>query len=272
MIDTHTHLYDGAFAPEPVENAADDNFLQAVEPIGADAVVRAMEARVGHMIFPNVDVASAEPLLALHKAFPEVTSVAVGLHPTEVNESWRQDLGTIVRTFTAVSPRIVAIGEIGIDLYWEASKRDLQMQAFEHQCTMAVKQGLPVIIHCREGLAEAIEVVGKFPGLRGVFHCFTGTPEDVRAIRRAGDFFFGIGGVSTFKKAALGDTLREIGADRIVLETDSPYLAPVPHRGKRNESAYLPLIRDKIAQELYMEPVEISAITDRNAASLFGLI
>lgn len=280
MIDTHTHLYDEAFAGDTDNDSgcekentgkSDDSYGNTLQPIGAKAVVRALGAGIRHMIFPNVDLSSAGPILNLHKSFPEVTSVAAGLHPTEVTDNWRQDLDGIIEKFSDGSPRIVAIGEIGIDLYWDASKRELQKQCFEHQCRMATEIGLPVIIHCRDGIAEAIETVKKISGIRGVFHCFTGSPEDVRAIRRAGDFYFGIGGVVTFKKAALGDTVREIGIDRILLETDSPYLAPTPYRGKRNESAFLPLIRDKVASELGLAPQEVSDITDRNAALLFRL-
>lgn len=255
MTDTHTHIYDSEAFPE-----------------GPEAVVeRAMEAGVKRFVLPNVNVESVKPLLTLHHARPECTYVAAGLHPCDATDQWRGQLDTIMSAFEDEKP--VAIGEIGIDLYWEKETLDRQKRVFEAQITIARKKGLPLIIHCREALEHTLEILHKFgKNVPAVFHSFTGSPEQVRAIREAGDYFFGINGVVTFKNApALRAALPKIGIDRILLETDSPYLAPVPHRGRRNESAYIPDICAKVAEVLNMDMEKVVAITDSNASNFFGL-
>ncbi len=253
LTDTHTHLYLENFNPDGG---------------GEAAVRRAMGAGVGRMIFPNVDLTTIGPMEELTDKFPGVVSCAMGLHPTEVNAAWREALAGIVEKLDS-GRRYVAVGEVGIDLYWDATYRREQMEVFEMQCDEANRRGLPVIIHCRNGLKETLEVLRGLPGTRAVFHSFGGTEADVEAMRAVGDFYFGINGIVTFKNSGLRDVLPAIGPDRILLETDSPYLAPVPKRGKRNESAYLPYICAFVAQSLGMEAGEAARITGANAERLF---
>ncbi len=257
LIDTHTHLYLPEFCGEDPAG-------------GSSAVRRAINAGVGHLIFPNVDLSTIAPMQALAREFPGRISCANGLHPTEVNASWRDVLQQILDAEDTALP-VVAIGEVGIDLYWDKTFREEQMQAFSRQCRIAVERRLPLIIHCREGLDEVLEVLSDFPRLPAVFHSFGGTHEDVRRIRRLGDYYFGINGIVTFKNSRLREVLPEIGLDRILLETDSPYLAPVPFRGKRNESAYLPHICAHIAQSMEVTPEAVAAATTAGAARLFNL-
>lgn len=255
MIDTHTHLYLPEFTQEETRG-------------GIAAVDRAVEAGVGHMIFPNVDLTTIEPMLRLHGERPEVTSMAMGFHPTEVNEGWRDALAEVYERAGDWTD-FVAVGEIGVDLYWEKKYESQQMQAFEEQVAWAERLGLPVIIHCREALPQTLEVLSEFPDVRAVMHSFGGTAEEVEAIRRIGDYYFGINGIVTFKNSKLREVLPTIGTDRMLLETDSPYLAPVPYRGKRNESSYIPAINAHIADTLGMEAEEIDRLTTANAKALF---
>lgn len=254
MIDTHTHPY-----------------LEEFSLGGDDAIRRALEAGVSHMVLPNVDASSIEPMMTLHSRFPESTSVALGLHPTEVGDDWAE----VVEEMRGMLSRggFVAVGEVGIDLYWDASRREQQQEAFRTQIRIADELSLPVIIHCREGLDDTLEAIkATKPQVSLVFHSFTGSPDDVKRIREVCDPMFGINGVVTFKNAAqLRDSLPVIGLDRILLETDAPYLAPVPHRGKRNEPAYLPAICGMVAQTLGVPFDFAEQTTDHNARITFGL-
>ena len=255
FIDTHTHLYLPEFAPDP-----------------AAAVDRAVDAGVGFMIFPNVDLATVEPMKLLHSRRPEVTAMAMGLHPTEVNSDYRQALNQIEAELLADPTQYVAVGEIGIDLYWDKTFREEQMEVFRTQCRWAVDMDKPVIIHCREGLDETLEVLASLPEPpRGVFHSFGGTPEDVERIRRTGDFYFGINGIVTFKNSSLRNTIKHIDPERLLLETDAPYLAPVPMRGKRNESAFMIHTAAHVADSLGMTPQRLASLTTENAKRLFRL-
>ncbi len=255
LIDTHTHLYLEEFQPSP-----------------QDAVTRAIQAGVEQMIFPNVDLSTIAPMQNLYNQFPKNTYMAMGLHPTEINESWDTDLSKVKTEFYLHKNKYIAIGEIGIDLYWDKTFKNEQMQALEQQFQWAVETNLPVIIHCREGLNEILEVLdGMNTKPKGVFHSFGGTNDDVKRIRERGDFYFGINGIVTFKNSKLRDTLSLIGIDRILLETDAPYLAPVPHRGKRNESAYLIHTAAHIAQHLSLSIEEVASATTNNAKLLFGI-
>ncbi len=272
MIDTHTHLYMDSFSKEdPKEDSGEDSGGCAA------AVDRGVEAGVELMVLPAVDRESAAEVAALHAVRPERTRTAMGLHPTEVGEDWREELDDIVATLTPTSP--VAIGEVGIDLYWDDSNLSLQKEAFIAQILLAAKLDLPVIIHCRDGVevcCECIEAAkaqiegGMLPPL--VFHSFTGSPADVKRIRKVCDPYFGINGVVTFKNAgSLPDAVKEIGIDRLLLETDSPYLAPVPKRGRRNESSFLPYINMKVADILSLSPQETDEATTRNAKAFFRI-
>ena len=255
MIDTHTHLYTSAFAQD-----------------SAEAVERAISEGVGFMILPNIDFHSVAHMVDLHLRFPKYTRIAIGLHPTEVKTTWRENIEEILRAAETITP--TAIGEVGIDLYWDKTFRRQQIDAFAYQIEIAKEHDLPVIIHCREALNDIIDVIkaagNNTPKL--VFHSFTGSIDDVKKIRKIADPMFGINGVVTFKNAKeLHSAIPIIGLDRIVLETDSPYLAPVPKRGKRNESAYLPFVLEKVAELLELEPDTVEKATDRNAISFFNI-
>ena len=258
MTDTHTHLYSRQYGDD-----------------AAGAVERALAAGVKHLVLPNVDRDSIGPLLELHRLYPECTSVAMGLHPTDITDAWPKDLKEIERRLD--TERCVAVGEVGMDLYHDRSRREEQREVFARQLRMAIERGLPVIIHCREALEDTLAVLRSVEAEgRGlpqlVFHSFTGSADDVRCIREVCDPMFGINGVVTFKNSVpLQEAVPVIGIECIVLETDSPYLAPVPYRGKRNESAYLPEVCLKVAQLIGMTPVQVETETDANARRLFGL-
>ncbi|MBD5323103.1 MAG: TatD family hydrolase [Bacteroides sp.] len=251
MFDTHTHLY-----------------LPEFDSDRRDVMDRAVSAGVGRMLFSNVDLGTIAPMKSLRSEYPDITLMAMGLHPTEISERWRDDLAVIQDELDRDD--YVAVGEIGIDLYWDKTYRKEQMEALACQLDWAVSRQMPVIIHCREGLTETLDVLADFGGkVRGVFHSFGGTVADVEQIRRCGDFYFGINGIVTFKNSGLKDVLPEIGVSRILLETDAPYLAPVPYRGKRNESAYIVNTAQTVALSLSTEVDEVADITTKNAENLF---
>lgn len=254
MIDTHTHIY----------------FPEYGEEI-RDVMSRCVNAGVTSFILPNVDEESLPYLKSFHALYPQLTKMAVGLHPTEVKEDWQRVLEIVDKELETGS--YVAVGEVGIDLYWDKSMQKEQMQAFEGQLLLAQKYKLPVIIHSREAFEVTMQCIEKIqPSVPLIFHSFTGNIDDVKRIRNGCDPYFGINGVVTYKNAhGLRDALADIGIERILLETDAPYLTPIPHRGKRNESSYLGFIRDKIAETLDLSPQEIERITDRNAHSVFGI-
>lgn len=254
MIDSHSHIYCDAFDED------------------RDAVVqRAREAGVRHIVLPNENLESVTRLAALHDQYPDYISMTLGLHPEDVHDNY-QDVLDRMRPMLDQYP-IVAIGEIGIDLYWDKTWREQQQRALDIQLHWCHERDLPFIIHCRDSLDDILAVIDHLdcPVPRGVFHSFTGTPEDVSRIRERGDFYFGVNGIVTFKKSTVPELLPAIGLDRLLLETDSPYLAPVPNRGKRNESANIPHICNFIAKAMGVSPEDVSKATDRNAASLFGL-
>ncbi|MDE6009446.1 MAG: TatD family hydrolase [Muribaculaceae bacterium] len=254
MIDTHSHPY-----------------LPEFEDGGEGAVDRAVAAGVSFIVLPNVDASSVEPMMHLHNLRPDTTAVALGLHPTEVNADWRVTVEEMERELKKGG--FAAVGEVGMDLYWDKTFRQEQMAAFERQLRISEELSLPVIIHCREALKETLEVIDKVrPSVPLIFHSFTGTREDVREIRKICNPAFGINGVVTFKNAgSLREAIPEIGIDHIVLETDAPYLAPVPKRGKRNESSFLPFILCGVAEALGMTPEDVERATDSNARKLFNL-
>lgn len=259
MIDTHTHLYDRAFA------------AGCTDPMAGccDAVDRAVAAGVNMMVLPNVDLESIGPLKALRALRPEVTAAAMGLHPTELGTDWRATLDIIETELR--SGGYCAVGEVGIDLYWDRTYEREQMLAFDAQLALAEEMSLPVIIHCREGLDHTLEVLQGHRTVSAVFHSFGGPVADAERIMRAGDYYFGINGIVTFKNSGLKSVIPALPADRILTETDSPYLAPVPYRGKRNESSYIPLIVAAIAEATGKSAAEIDAVTTANAQRFFSL-
>lgn len=253
MIDTHTHLYLPEFADE-----------------GLAAVDRAVAAGVKMMILPNVDLSTMDAVDAMHAQRPDVTRPAMGLHPTEVKADFRSELDAVMARLRA--GRYCAVGEIGIDLYWDKTFEREQMQVFDEQLAVAAEMNLPVIIHCREGLDRAVEVLQGHKGIPAVFHSFGGTVQDVERILALGDeYYFGINGIVTFKNSTLRSVVPAMPRNRILLETDSPYLAPVPHRGRRNESSYLPAVLSTVADSLDLSSAETDSLTTGNARRLFKL-
>lgn len=255
LIDTHTHPYLEEFASPERE------------------IDRAKEAGVELCILPNVDAKTLPSLLKLHKVRPDNTRIAIGLHPTEVDDTDPLDQINFVGKALAENPDAVAIGEIGMDLYWDKTHRERQMQVLELQLNLASSLQLPAIIHCREALDETLEVISGMKDIPPmVFHSFGGTEADVERIRQVvPEALFGINGVVTFKNCHVRDTLPAIGLEKLLLETDAPYLAPVPMRGRTNTPAYLPLVATHIATSLSVTIEEVANATTDNARRLFRL-
>ena len=253
FIDTHSHLYDEAFASE------EDS-----------AIERAKEAAVNQIIFPDIDSQSREAMFAFADRHPGVIFPCLGLHPTSVNASWQEELSKME---AFMDRKIWAIGEIGMDCYWSKEHLKEQQEVMRIQLEMAAKSDLPVIIHSRESTELIINILKdcKHLNTRGVFHAFSGSVETYRELQKLGDWYMGIGGVLTYKKASIAETVRDIPLDRILLETDSPYLTPVPFRGKRNESSYVPHIAAKLAEVTSRDIREVAEITTSNARKLFRI-
>lgn len=252
MIDTHSHIYSEDFDADRSE-----------------VIRRAQEAGVTKIIMPNVDSESLPGMLETERMFPDVCLAAIGLHPTSVKENYRDELALVKSELER--RKYMAIGEIGIDLYWDKTFYTEQVFALQTQVQWALDSNLPVIIHVRDSHKETIEALQPFKnkGLRGVFHCFTGSSKEAEEIAELGDFMLGIGGVVTFKNSGLAGNLKDIPLTKLVLETDTPYLAPVPFRGKRNEPAYTAFICNKLAEVYQVSVKEIDEITTRNAEKLF---
>lgn len=252
MIDTHTHLYAEEFDQDRKE-----------------MIKRALEKGVQKFFLPAINSETHESMLALEKEYKGKIFAMMGLHPTYVKfDTWRQELETVKKYLDSRS--FCALGEIGIDLYWDRSTLDIQIQAFEQQIEWAIEKDLPIVIHTRESFDEVFEVLDrrKHPKLRGIFHCFSGTLEQARKAVEL-NFLLGIGGVVTFKNGKIDQFLQQIPLTKIVLETDSPYLAPVPFRGKRNESSYLELVAGKLVDIYGVSYEEVGRITTENAENLF---
>jgi len=252
LIDTHAHLY----LPEFDEDRE-------------DMIARAMAVGVNRFYLPNVDSRTIDAMLQLEAAYPSHCFAMMGLHPCSVKDNWEEELD-IVKAWLE-RRRFVAIGEIGIDLYWDTTHVAAQQQAFLRQVEWSLEYDLPIVIHSRESTDMLIDILRDLrePRLKGIFHCFGGTVAQAEAIIELG-FLLGIGGVLTFKKSGLDAVLAQIDLQHLVLETDSPYLAPAPHRGKRNESAYLRLVADKLAEVKQVPLEEITSITTGNANKLFS--
>ena len=253
FIDTHSHLYDEAFAGEE-----------------AAAVERAVAAGVDRIIIPDIDSQTRERMFSFTEQHPGTLFTCLGLHPTSIGSDWEAELEKLQEYS---SRNIVAIGEIGIDCYWSKEYLEQQKESFRRQLKMAHDRSLPVIIHSRDASSVIIEILKECKNLdlRGVFHAFSGSIETYREIEKLGNWQIGIGGVLTFKKASIAETVKSIPLERIVLETDSPYLTPAPHRGQRNESAYIPHIAAKLAGLTGRSIEEIAAQTTQNAETLFGI-
>lgn len=261
LIDTHSHLY------EPEFDADRD-----------EAIARTAAAGVEKLLMPAIDSASHDRLFNLCRRHPDRCIPMMGLHPTSINDNshWREELATIERYLRHPPEgiaRFCAIGEIGLDFYWSTTFRNEQFEAFRRQCSLAVELNLPVAIHTRNAYAEMLELIREFrgSGLRGVFHAFSEDAETFRALADCGDWLFGIGGVVTFKKSTIAESIREMPLDRLVLETDCPFLTPVPHRGERNESAYVAHICRRIAELKGCPAAEVAERTTRNAQRMFAI-
>ncbi|MBP7272369.1 MAG: TatD family hydrolase [Saprospiraceae bacterium] len=252
LIDTHAHLYSERF---------DDDRNGMVQ--------RALATGVERMYLPNVDSQSIQGMLALEEAFPQHCFAMMGLHPCSVDANYKKELA-IAEKWLADRP-FCAVGEIGIDLYWDKTHISEQKSAFITQIHWARELNIPFIIHSRESIDEIIKIVDaeQDGNLRGIFHCFSGTVEQAYIIQQLG-FLMGIGGVLTYKKADLPEVVKQVPLTALVLETDAPYLPPTPHRGKRNESAYLTLIAEKLAEAKQTTIEEVAAVTTANALQLFG--
>ncbi|MPL55494.1 putative metal-dependent hydrolase YjjV [bioreactor metagenome] len=253
MIDTHTHLYSEEF---------DNDFSEMLQ--------RAINKGVTEFYLPAIDSESHQKMIDLETQYPDKIFAMMGLHPCYVKpETWEKELIIVDKWFGC--RKFVAIGEIGIDLFWDKSTLDIQIKAFEKQIDMAIMYDVPIVIHTRESFDETFEVLErkKHPKLRGIFHCFSGNFEQAKHAINL-NFLLGIGGVVTFKNGKIDQFLHEIPLEKIVLETDSPYLAPVPHRGKRNESSYLDLVVGKLVNIYNKDFAEIDRITTENAHRIFA--
>lgn len=252
MIDTHSHIYSEDFDADR-----------------AETVQRAKEAGVKHIILPNCDSGTLPQMLALEAEYSDYCAAAIGVHPTSIKENYRDELAIV--KLELERRKWIAVGEIGIDLYWDKTFLAEQIIAFQQQIDWALEYNLPVIIHVRDSFRETMNALAPYKnsGLKGVFHSFTGSFDEAREILNFSGFFFGINGIVTFKNSGLATVIEKIDLTHILLETDSPYLTPAPHRGKRNESAYLPLVANKLAEIYNCSLQQIDEQTTANAKSLF---
>lgn len=253
FIDTHAHIYDASILPE-IENILNNAHLNGVEKI----------------LMPGIDSTCINDMLFLENKYPSQCIAMMGLHPCYVKENYLTEL-KIVEAWLA-KRKFIAIGEIGLDFYWDKTFAEQQFQAFKIQMQWALDYNIPIVIHTRNAMGETIEAVKPFAkkGLRGAFHCFSGSETAAKQIIEMG-FYLGIGGVLTYKNAGVAEAIKAIPMEYIILETDAPYLPPVPYRGKRNEPAYMIEVAKQLAAIKQVPLHEIAAITTANAENLFGL-
>jgi TatD DNase family protein len=253
LIDTHTHIY-----------------LPEFDADRDQAVKRSVQSGVVKLLMPNIDIDSVPQMFSVENKYTEICYSMIGLHPTSVKEDYLTQLDKLENL--AESNKFCAVGEIGIDLYWDQSRLKEQILAFRRQVVFALKAGLPVVIHSRNSFPEVFKALEEFKGsgLKGVFHAFTGSLQDAEKALAMG-FKLGIGGIVTFKNSGLDKVISQAGLNNIILETDSPYLAPVPYRGKRNESSYLCIVNNKIAEIFGLSTEETASATYESSVQLFGL-
>ena len=252
FIDTHTHLYSEEFNADR-----------------ANVIKKAISAGVTKLFLPNIDSTSIDGMLALEKEYPQNCFPMMGLHPCSVNENVEAEL-KLVGDWLA-KRKFSAVGEIGIDLYWDKTFFEQQKMAFRKQIDWALQYDLPIVIHCRDAFDEIFEILTAYQKLpKGIFHCFSGNLEQANKIIEHTQFKLGIGGVVTFKNSGLDKVVEQIDMKHLVLETDSPYLAPVPFRGKRNESGYLMMVAEKVAQIKNSSIAEVAEITTKSAEEIFS--
>jgi TatD DNase family protein len=252
LIDTHTHLY-----------------LEEFKKDFDEVLTRAKNAGVEKFYLPGIASDVIDDMLKLEEQYPNVFFPMMGLHPCSVKETWQDELKIVEEYWS--KRRFVAVGEIGLDFYWDTTFTNQQYEAFTYQMELALRHTVPIVIHTRNAMKETIATVKPFAarGLRGIFHCFGDDADTAREIVDMG-FLLGIGGVLTYKKANLGESLKDIPLESIVLETDAPYLSPVPYRGKRNESSYLLQVATRLAEVKNMTVEEVAEITSQNAEKIFG--
>ena len=252
LVDTHCHLY-----------------VKEFDSDRRQMIARAVQSGVAKFYLPAIDSNSTDDMLALEADFPGQCFAMIGLHPCSVKADYNKELVLIEALLQ--QRKFAGIGETGLDFYWDKQFVKEQYEALEKQIEYALHYKLPLILHTRDAMQETIDVIKKYTGsgLRGIFHCFGGTVDQANQIIDTG-FYLGIGGVLTYKKSGLTEVLKDISLDHIVLETDAPYLTPVPFRGKRNESAYLCYVAEKLAEIKNVPLAEIASITSANAAKIFG--
>lgn len=252
FIDTHTHLY-----------------LEEFDADRASMMERAQLAGVSSFYLPAIDSATHEAMIKMETVFPSCKAM-MGLHPCSVKENYKDELA-IAQAYWD-NRNFIAVGEIGLDFYWDRTFEKEQVEAFRLQIAWALEKKVPIVIHSRQSTLACVQVLKEFKSslLRGVFHCFSGSVEEAQEIIKLG-FYLGIGGVVTYKNAGLGAVIEKISLDHLVLETDAPYLTPVPHRGKRNESSYIQLVAEKIASVKGIDLEIVAKKTTQNAENLFGL-
>lgn len=255
FVDTHTHLY-----------------LEEFDSDRDNVVRNAIHNGVKYFFLPNIDSGSIHGMMALSDSFPDHCFPMMGLHPTSVKANYKEELAIAEKHLSSSGKRFYAIGEIGVDLYWEKAFLKEQYAAFSIQLDWAVKYDLPIVIHTRNSFEEAVDIIEKKndPAIRGIFHCFGGTVMQAEKAIELG-FLLGIGGIITYRNSGLQKVVEVIGLEHLVVETDAPFLPPVPYRGKRNESAYIPVIAQKIAEIKKMELSEVAEITTNNALKLFNI-
>lgn len=254
LIDTHTHL-----------------FLEEFDEDRREVFERASEAGVSKMLLPNIDASTIERLNKTCRTFPESCLPMMGLHPSSVKTNYKEELAQIKSNLDEGG--FVAVGETGIDLYWDKTYQKEQDEVFRTQIEWAIEKRLPIVIHARQSFNEIFNIVDEMncSELTGVFHCFTGTTEEAEKIIGYGGFKMGIGGVLTFKNSGLDKVIKDVSLDHLLLETDSPYLAPTPNRGKRNESSYVKLVASRLAEIKEVSMEKVADITTKNARELFNL-
>jgi TatD DNase family protein len=252
MIDTHSHIY-----------------LDVFDEDRDGIITNAKNAGISKILLPNIDSESIASMLDTESHYPDICIAMMGLHPTSVKANYKEELSIAEEMLSG--RQFIAVGEIGMDLYWDKTFLKEQQDALITQLKWSIEANIPVVIHTRDAFPEIFEVFNKVydSRLRGVFHSFSGTREDAERILEMPGFYLGINGVVTYKKATLPDVLSAIGKDRLLLETDAPYLPPVPHRGKRNEPAFITNTRDKLAEIFSVSTDTIDQITTRNATKLF---
>ncbi len=259
FIDTHTHIYDPVYDTDR-----------------EDMISRSVACGVDTLLLADVDSRTRPAMLNVAHQFPDTCRAMVGIHPTAVNElhdTWREELKLVEAELSRPEHNYIAVGEIGMDLYWSKEFVEEQRCAFVTQLELALDHSLPVAIHVRDAWGVTLDILSAYRGrgLRGVVHAYSGSVETYNRLKGLGDFLVGIGGVVTFKNASLGDVVKHIPLSDILLETDSPYLSPTPHRGRRNEPSYIPLIAQHIATLKGCSLDELATATTRNAKRIFGL-